>query len=65
MDLTFGEVMQAAARNDVRALTNRTLWACDSVLAAHARCQEGIDLAAVIRALREEALRRGDGKTAA
>ena len=59
MDLTFGEVMQAVARDDERALTNRTLWACDGALASNPRCQEGIDIPAVIHALRQEAELRG------
>ncbi len=59
MDLTFGEVLQAAARDDLQALTNRTLWNCDRALADRPRCQEGIDIAAVMAALRQEARRRG------
>lgn len=55
MDLTFGEVLRAAARNDPRALKNRTLWACDELLELNPRCQAGLDLASIVLALRREA----------
>jgi len=58
MDLTLGELMQAAAHNDEGALDCTTLWACTS-LAQGARCQQGIHVAAVLDALRAEAARRG------
>jgi heterodisulfide reductase subunit C len=58
MDLTFGEVMQAAARDDPLALENRTLWACDDLL-PKVRCPSGIDIASVILALVREAELRG------
>lgn len=59
MDLSFGEVMQAAARNDPSALTNRTLWICDDLLASHLQCPHDIDIASVIIALAREAESRG------
>jgi heterodisulfide reductase subunit C len=59
MDLTLGELMQAVVRDEDRALTSRTLWACDPLLDGGLRCQQGIDLPAVIHALRQEAVRRG------
>lgn len=58
MDLTFGEIMQAAARDDPRALQNHTLWACDDLL-PRVRCPSGIDIASVILALAREAELRG------
>jgi len=58
MDLTIGELMQAAARNDERALACSTLWAWGSV-AEGARCQQGINLTAVIETPRAEAVLRG------
>jgi heterodisulfide reductase subunit C len=59
MDLTFGEIMQAAARNDITALTNKTLWTCDDLLASHLLCPNGIDIPAVIIALARESASRG------
>ncbi len=59
MDLTFGEVMRAAARDDARALKNDTLWACDELLERGPKCQSGLDIASVILALRREAELRG------
>ncbi len=58
MDLTFGEIMQAAARDDPRALENSTLWTCDDLL-PRVRCPSGIDIASVILVLVREAELRG------
>jgi heterodisulfide reductase subunit C len=58
MDLTFGEVMQAAARDDPQAIENSTLWTCDDLL-PRVRCPSGIDIASVILALVREAELRG------
>lgn len=59
MDLSFGELMRAASRDDPIALTNNTLWACDGVLESSLRCQAEIDIPAVITVLRREANLRG------
>jgi heterodisulfide reductase subunit C len=58
MDLTFGEIMRAAARDDRRALENNTLWTCDDLL-PRVRCPAGIDIASVILVLVREAELRG------
>lgn len=59
MDLSLREIMSAAARDDPRALNNRTLWTCDGVIESSSYCQAGIDLQAVIGVLRRMALERG------
>jgi len=59
MDLTLGELLRAAAHDDVRALTSQTLWASEPILSPPPRCLEEIDVPRVIRALREEAARQG------
>jgi heterodisulfide reductase subunit C len=59
MDLTFAEVLQAAARNDSIALTNDTLWACDDLLGPQLICPHNIDIPAVIIALAREARSKG------
>jgi heterodisulfide reductase subunit C len=59
MDLTFGEVLKAAARNQSTALTNETLWTCDDVLGPQLLCPNGIDIPAVIITLCREAASRG------
>ena len=59
MDLTFGEILQAAARNDPVALTNSTLWACDDLLLYCSVCHNKIDIPSVILALQREAELRG------
>jgi heterodisulfide reductase subunit C len=59
MDLTFGEIFRAAVHDHARALTSRTLWTCDKLLLNGLHCQSGLDLEAIIQALREEARLRG------
>jgi len=58
MDLSFGELMQGVARNDKRILACATLWA-SGVLAGRSVCQQGLQVALVLEALRQEARRRG------
>lgn len=59
MDLSFGEILQAAARDDPIALTNSTLWACDDLLLYCSICHNKIDIPSVILALQREAELRG------
>jgi hypothetical protein len=59
MDLDFGEILRAAARNDPIALNNRSLWNCDDAFTNTIHCQQGFDIPAVIRTLRREARLRG------
>lgn len=59
MDLSFGEILQAAARNDSLALTNTSLWSCDDLLLYCSLCHNGIDIPSVILALQGEAELRG------
>ena len=59
MDLCFGELMRAAAKDDSIALLNETLWNCDPILEGGFSCQSGIQLQAVINVLRREAILRG------
>jgi heterodisulfide reductase subunit C len=60
MDLTFGEIFRLAARNDERSITCDSLWRCEPLLGKPAHCTAGLDIPGVIRALRQEALRRGN-----
>ena len=59
MDLTFGEILRLAARNDERSITCDSLWRCEPLLGKMGQCPSGIDVPIVIRTLRQEALRRG------
>jgi heterodisulfide reductase subunit C len=59
MDLTFGEILRYAATDDERAIVCDSLWSCEPLLGESLRCPSGIDVTAVVRALRREALRRG------
>ena len=58
MDIPLGSLIQLALLDDEEALSSRTLWS-DAVLeASHGACKRGLDLPAVMIALREESLRR-------
>jgi hypothetical protein len=59
MDLTIGELMQSATRDESRALSSRTLWLVDDLLGRSLRCQAGLDLASIILVLQREAIERG------
>lgn len=59
MDLSVGELLQSAWRDEVKALTSKTLWNCDPVLQGQIQCQGGLDLTRVIQLLRQEAVIRG------
>lgn len=57
-DIPLGSLIQLALMDDEEALQARTLWS-DAVLAgARGACQRGLDLSAVMAALRAEAGRR-------
>jgi len=59
MDIPVGSMIQMVMFDDEEILTSRTLWS-DCVLAkARLACSRGIDISAVMQALREEASRRG------
>ena len=58
MDIPLGSLIQLVLQDDEEALHCRTLWS-DSVLqASRGACKRGLDLHAVMLALRDEALRR-------
>jgi len=59
MDLTLGEIIRAAARNDPQALTCATLSACEDLLLRPIPCTAGLDLTSIIIALQREAELRG------
>jgi hypothetical protein len=58
MDIPLSSLVQLVLLNDEEALQCRTLWS-DSVLeASRGACKRGLDLHAVLSALREEATRK-------
>ena len=58
MDIPLGSLIQLVLQDDVEALRTRTLWS-DSVLeAARGACKRGLDLHAIMLALRGEYRRR-------
>jgi hypothetical protein len=58
MDLSIGELMQGAARNDERVLTCNSLWHWQP-LPGRVVCQQGINVVSVLEVLRQEAIHRG------
>ena len=59
MDIPVGSMIQMIMFDDEEILTSQTLWS-DCVLAkARLACHRGIDISAVMQALRTEAQRRG------
>ena len=58
MDIPLGSLIQLVLQDDEEALYTRTLWS-DSVLeASRGACKRGLNLYAVILALRNESKRR-------
>ena len=63
MDIPLGSLVQLALLDDEEALNSRTLWS-DAVLeASRGACKRGLNLPAVMNALREESLRRRNPET--
>ena len=59
MDLTVGEIVRAAARDDPQALTCATLWTCEDLLLRPIPCSSGLALDSIMIALQHEAELRG------
>jgi heterodisulfide reductase subunit C len=59
MELTFGEILRAAARDDITVLSSPSLWCCEPLIRRRPTCQADIDVPAVIGVLRREARKRG------
>ena len=58
MDVPLGSLIQLALQNDDEALHSRTLWSEAVLEAARSACARGLDLHAVMLALRAESIRR-------
>jgi len=59
VDIPVGSMIQMIMFDDEEILTSRTLWSDCVHAKARLACHRGIDIAAVMQALREEAQRRG------
>jgi heterodisulfide reductase subunit C len=59
MEMTFGEIMRAAALDDETVLSSPSLWCCETLIRRRLACQADIDVPAVIGVLRKEARKRG------
>jgi hypothetical protein len=58
-DVSLSMLMQWILVNDERALTSTTVWSDEVLRQADHICTNQLDIPAVLRALREEAYRRG------
>lgn len=58
MDVPLSSLIQLVMLNDEEALHCRTLWSDPVMEASRGACKRGLDLCAVMIALREESLRR-------
>ena len=64
LDIPLGSLVQLALQNDDEALHCRTLWSDAVFDAARGACKRGLDLQAVMMALRAESRRRmSEGRT--
>jgi len=59
LDIPVGSMIQMIMFDDEEILTSRTLWSDCVLTQARLACHHGLDISAVMGALREEALRRG------
>lgn len=59
LDIPLGSMIQMILFNDEEVLTSRTVWSDCVLQNARYACQRGLDIQAIIEALRREALKRG------
>lgn len=59
MDIPVGSMIQMIMFDDDEILTSRTLWSDCVLTKARLACHRGINISAVMEALRDEATRRG------
>lgn len=62
LDIPLGGLIQLALLNDDEVLDSQTLWSEAVLDAAHGVCKRGLDLYAVMLALRAESVRRSGEK---
>jgi len=59
MDILPNQVLRLLQLGDEEVLAARAPWVCAACLACSVRCPKGVDVARVMEALRQLALRRG------
>ena len=57
-DIPFSLLVQMILTNDIEILTSQALWSEEVLLAAQHACTQGLNLAAVLSVLRDEAQQR-------
>lgn len=58
LDISFGSLVQLRLMNDVDVLSSRIIWDDAILIVARKACNKQLDLQKVIKALREEKIRR-------
>jgi hypothetical protein len=58
-DIPLGSLVQMAIYDDKEALTCRTLWSDEILRSSRYSCHRGLNVQAIMLALREEAKRQG------
>lgn len=59
VDLSYGEVLQAAGRDPSRALENMTIWFHGVPQPGEVQCPSGLDVGSILQVLQQEARLRG------
>jgi hypothetical protein len=62
-DISFGQMAQMILMNDDEVLTSKTLWSDEALQTAQGACSSGLNLSAIMLALRAEARRRNQLNT--
>jgi len=64
MEIPPTKVMRYLQLGDIEAVKKaNTMWLCVGCLQCYSRCPKGCSVAAVLEAMRQDALRCGEGKT--
>lgn len=58
-DMTVGEIIRAASRDDATAIASQAIWCLEPEDLSDFPCQAGLDLAQILPVLWQEASRRG------
>lgn len=62
VDIPVGSLVQMIILDDQEVLTSRTLWSNEILETSRYSCQRGLNVQAIMFALREEAKRQGTSK---
>lgn len=60
MDLLPNQVIRLTQLGDEEVLNSRTIWICSTCFTCYVRCPKGINVCAIMEALRDINLRKGE-----